>query len=146
MIKKAGSVLGLRLESFESVVERTLNKRLSIIDNDQHPLHHSGQTAEHLSHMLLQLRCPKDTYRKSLLPPHCTITAKTLVIIIIIQSQSTLYVYITFYIDYFFRNVKVVSLYCVATVCNAATLQIGINKVNLSSYLSIAINISSAES
>ncbi|KAI3356958.1 hypothetical protein L3Q82_003595 [Scortum barcoo] len=42
IIKKAGSVLGLRLESFETVVERRmLNRLLSIMDNDQHPLHHT---------------------------------------------------------------------------------------------------------
>ena len=34
IIKKSGSALGLRLESFETVVERrTLNKLLSIMDN-----------------------------------------------------------------------------------------------------------------
>ena len=95
IIKKAGSVLGLRLESFESVVERrTLNKLLSIIDNDQHPLHHTVvRQRSTFSHRLLQLRCPRDRYRKSFLPHAITlyITAKTLVIIII-QSQSTLYV------------------------------------------------------
>ncbi|KAI3354447.1 hypothetical protein L3Q82_018506, partial [Scortum barcoo] len=37
IIKKAGSVLGLRLESFETVVERRmLNRLLSIMDNDHH--------------------------------------------------------------------------------------------------------------
>ena len=48
IIKKAGSVLGCRLDSFETEVERrTLNKLLSIMNNDQHPSH-SRQTAEHL--------------------------------------------------------------------------------------------------
>lgn len=42
IIKKAGSVLGLKLEPLEIVVKRMLlNKMLSIMDNDQHPLHHS---------------------------------------------------------------------------------------------------------
>jgi len=42
IIKKAGSALGLRFESFEIVMERrTLNKLLCIMDNNQHPLHHT---------------------------------------------------------------------------------------------------------
>ena len=56
IIKKAGSVLGRRLESFNTVVERrTLNKLLSIMDNDQ-------TDTENLS-------CHT--------PSHCTIAAKT---------------------------------------------------------------------
>lgn len=40
IIKSAGSVIGLRLESFETMVgRRTLNKLLSTMDNDEHPLH-----------------------------------------------------------------------------------------------------------
>ena len=70
IIKKAGSVLGLRLESFETVVERrTLNKLLSIMDNDQHPLHHTvDRQWSTFSHRLLQLRC-----RKSFLPHAITL-------------------------------------------------------------------------
>ena len=70
IIKKAGSVLGLRLESFESVVERrTLNKLLSIRDNDQHPLYHTVvRERSTFSHRLLQLSCQRDRYRKSFLP------------------------------------------------------------------------------
>ncbi|KAK0139056.1 Somatostatin [Merluccius polli] len=76
IIKKAGSVLGLRLESFESVVERrTLKKLLSIIDNDQHPLHHTVA----FSHRLLQLRCRRDRYRKSFLPHAITLCLKKMV-------------------------------------------------------------------
>ena len=59
IIKKAGSVLGCRLDSFETVVERrTLNKLLSIMDNDQHPLHHTvDRQRSTFSHRLLQLCC-----------------------------------------------------------------------------------------
>ena len=40
LIKKAGSVIGLKPDTFEAVVERrTLNKLLSIMDNPDHPLH-----------------------------------------------------------------------------------------------------------
>ncbi|KAI3355030.1 hypothetical protein L3Q82_017846 [Scortum barcoo] len=58
IIKKAGSVLGFRLESFETVVERRmLNRLLSIMDNDQHPLHHTvDRQRSTFSHRLLQLR------------------------------------------------------------------------------------------
>ncbi len=42
LIKKAGSVIGCRQEIFEPEVERrTLNKMLSIMDNQDHPLHHT---------------------------------------------------------------------------------------------------------
>ena len=74
IIKKAGSVLGLRLQSFESVVERTLKKRFSIIDNDQHPLHHTVvRQRSTFSHRLLQLCCRRDRYRKSFLPHAITL-------------------------------------------------------------------------
>jgi gmma-aminobutyric acid receptor subunit gamma len=70
IIRKAGSVLGLRLESLETVVERrTLKKVLSIMDNKQHPLHHIvDRQRSTFSHRLLQLRCRRDRYRKSFLP------------------------------------------------------------------------------
>ncbi|PWA14793.1 hypothetical protein CCH79_00014439 [Gambusia affinis] len=60
IIRKAISVLGLRLESLETVVERrTLKKVLSIMDNKQHPLHHIvDRQRSTFSHRLLQLRCP----------------------------------------------------------------------------------------
>ena len=75
IIKKAGSVLGLRLESFETVVERrTLNKLLSIMDNDQHPLHHTvDRQRSTFSHRLLLLRCRRDRYRKFFLPHAITL-------------------------------------------------------------------------
>ncbi len=41
LITKAGSIIGCRQETFEAVVERrTLNKLLSTMDNQDHPLHH----------------------------------------------------------------------------------------------------------
>jgi len=57
IIKKTGSALGLRMESFETVVKRrTLNKLLSIMDNDQHTLHHTvDRQRSTFSHRLLQL-------------------------------------------------------------------------------------------
>ena len=70
IIKKTGSVLGLKLESLETVVERRmLNKLLSIMDNKQHPLHQTvDRQRSNFSHRLLQLRCRRDRYRKSFLP------------------------------------------------------------------------------
>lgn len=75
IIKKAGSVLGLKLESFETVMERRkLNKLLSIMDNDQHPLHHTvNRQRSTFSHRLLQLRCRRDRYRKSFRPHAITL-------------------------------------------------------------------------
>ena len=51
LIRKAGSVIGCKQDTFEAVVERrSLNKLLSIMDNPDHPLHppHTGPTEEHL--------------------------------------------------------------------------------------------------
>ena len=40
LIRKAGSVVGVKLDSLEVVAEqRTLNKLLAILDNTSHPLH-----------------------------------------------------------------------------------------------------------
>ncbi|KAM4536419.1 uncharacterized protein PAE49_021037 [Odontesthes bonariensis] len=75
LIKKAGSVIGCKLDSFESVVERrTLNKLLSIMDNPTHPLQQLlvGQQSS-FSNRLIQLHCHKDRFRKSFLPAAITI-------------------------------------------------------------------------
>ena len=56
------------------VERRTLNKLLSIMDNDQHPLHHTvDRQRSTFSHRLLQLRCRRDRYRKSFLPHAITL-------------------------------------------------------------------------
>ncbi|KAM4580370.1 uncharacterized protein PAE49_005246 [Odontesthes bonariensis] len=75
IIRKAGSVLGQKLESLETVVERrTRKKLLSIMDNKQHPLHHTvDRQRSTFSHRLLQLRCRRDRYRKSFLPHAITL-------------------------------------------------------------------------
>ena len=78
IFKKAGFAPGLSLESFETVVERrTLNKLLSIVDNDQRPLHPTvNRQQSTFSHRLLE---GTDTGNLSChMPSHCTITAKTL--------------------------------------------------------------------
>jgi len=79
IIRKAGSALGLRLESFETVVERrTLNKLLSIMDNKQAPLHHTVVRQRNtFSHRLPQLRCQGDRCRKSFLPHAITLYNKS---------------------------------------------------------------------
>ena len=84
IIKKAGSALSLRLEFFETVVERrTLNKLLSTMDNDQPPLHHTVDRQQStFSHRLFQPHAIT----------HCTITAKTL--------KNTAYLYILYCILY----------------------------------------------
>jgi len=77
--EKAGSALGLRLESFDTVVEkRTLNKLLSIMHNNQHPLHHAVvRQWSTFSHSLLQLCCRRDRNRKSFLPHAITLFNKS---------------------------------------------------------------------
>ena len=70
LIRKAGSIIGCRQDTFQSVVERrTLNKLLSIMDNPDHPLHHTiDRQRSTFSRRLRQLRCLKERYRKSFLP------------------------------------------------------------------------------
>jgi len=70
LIRKAGTVIGLKMETFESVMnKRSLNKLLSIMDNPSHPLHKilQGQQSS-FSNRLIQLRCHKEQFKKSLLP------------------------------------------------------------------------------
>ncbi|KAK0135140.1 hypothetical protein N1851_029041 [Merluccius polli] len=78
IIRKAGSVLGFKLVSLESVMERRmLNKLLTIMDNDQHPLYQTVDRQRSIfSHRLLQLRCRRDRYRKSFLPHAITLFNK----------------------------------------------------------------------
>ncbi|KAK0147064.1 RNA-directed DNA polymerase from mobile element jockey [Merluccius polli] len=75
IIRKAGSVLGFKRVSLESVMERRmLNKLLTIMDNDQHPLYQTVDRQRSIfSHRLLQLRCRRDRYRKSFLPQAITL-------------------------------------------------------------------------
>ncbi|XP_068566954.1 uncharacterized protein [Cebidichthys violaceus] len=70
LVKKAGSIIGCKLDSLEQVVERrTLKKLSSILDNQDHPLHHllQGQRST-FSNRMIQLRCHKDRYRRTFLP------------------------------------------------------------------------------
>ena len=63
LIKKAGSVIGCKLDSFEVVVERML------VLVQCPPLHHLvDRQRSTFSSRLVQLRCRKDRYRKSFLP------------------------------------------------------------------------------
>jgi len=49
LVRKAGSVPGVELESFVEVSERRmLRKLLNIMDNTSHPLHATGTLSEHL--------------------------------------------------------------------------------------------------
>lgn len=75
LIKKAGSVIGCKQDSLEAVVERRiLNKLLSIMDNPDHPLHHTlDKQLSSFSNRLIQLRCHKDRYRKSFFPQAITL-------------------------------------------------------------------------
>ena len=70
LIKKAGSVIGCKLDTFQGTVERrTLDKLFSILDNPEHPLHNLlDRQRSTFSNRLIQLRCRKDRYRKSFLP------------------------------------------------------------------------------
>ena len=68
LIRRAGSVIGCKPDTFEVVVERrTLKKLLSIMDRPDHPLH-PVLDQQWSSNRPVQLRRHKDRYRKSFLP------------------------------------------------------------------------------
>ncbi|KAL3065695.1 hypothetical protein OYC64_015782 [Pagothenia borchgrevinki] len=79
LIRKAGSVIGIKLDPFEAVVERrTLNRLLSIMDNPTHPLHlQLDSQRSSFSNRLLQLPCHKDRYWKTFLPTAITLYNKS---------------------------------------------------------------------
>ena len=69
-MKKAGSVVGLKLDSVEDVVERsTLRKVETILKNMDHPLHNTlmDQRANG-GGRLLSLRCRTERFRRSFVP------------------------------------------------------------------------------
>ena len=70
LVKKAGSVLGRRLDPLRSVVERrTLNKLEAIMDNSRHPLHCLlEQQRSSCSSRLLSLCCRTERFRRSFVP------------------------------------------------------------------------------
>lgn len=59
LIEKAGSVIGCKLDTVETVVERrTLTKLLSILDVPDHPLHSLlNRQRSTSSNRFIQLRC-----------------------------------------------------------------------------------------
>ncbi|KAI4896803.1 hypothetical protein NFI96_008132 [Prochilodus magdalenae] len=70
LVKKAGSVLGLELESLTPLAERrALNKLLHIMDNVHHPLHTTIiRQRSSFSGRLLSQSCSTDRLRKSFVP------------------------------------------------------------------------------
>uniref|UniRef100_A0A1A8PFW7 Reverse transcriptase domain-containing protein n=1 Tax=Nothobranchius pienaari TaxID=704102 RepID=A0A1A8PFW7_9TELE len=70
LIRRAGSVLGVRLENLEEVSERRmLKKLLSIMDNPSHPMHaHMMDHRSTRSKRLIAPKCRTDRHRKSFVP------------------------------------------------------------------------------
>ncbi|TWW81868.1 hypothetical protein D4764_01G0016830 [Takifugu flavidus] len=70
LIKKAGSVVGCRLDNLDEVVrDRMVLKLRTIMDSPSHPLHNTvDKLRSSFSNRLLQPRCSKERYRKSFLP------------------------------------------------------------------------------
>ncbi|TWW79918.1 hypothetical protein D4764_10G0009480 [Takifugu flavidus] len=69
-VKKAGSVVGCRLDNLDEVVrDRMVLKVQTIMDSPSHPLHNTvDKLRSSFSSRLLQPRCSKERYRKSFLP------------------------------------------------------------------------------
>ncbi|KAI4895999.1 hypothetical protein NFI96_025282 [Prochilodus magdalenae] len=70
LVRKAGSVLGLELESLTPLAERrALSKLLHIMDNVHHPLHSTIiRQRSSFSGRLLSQSCSTDRLRKSFVP------------------------------------------------------------------------------
>ena len=70
IIKKAGSILGVRLDSLAMVSEsRMLGKLHSILDNNAHPLHQVLTSSRStFSNTLIPPRCNTERHRKYFLP------------------------------------------------------------------------------
>ncbi len=70
LVKKAGSVVGMELETLTSTAEsRTLNRLDSIMDNQHHPLHTIFTNQLSLfSHRLRALTCRTDRLKRSFVP------------------------------------------------------------------------------
>lgn len=70
LVRKAGSVLGLELESLTPLAERrALSKLLNIMDNVHHPLHNTiTMQRSSFSGRLLSQSCSTDRFRKSFVP------------------------------------------------------------------------------
>ena len=74
LIRKARSVIGIKLDPLAVVERRTLNRLLSIMDNPTHPLHlQLDSQRSSFSNRLLQLPCHKDRYCKTFLPTAITL-------------------------------------------------------------------------
>lgn len=70
LIRKASDVVGLKLESFTTVLERRMLFKLrSILDNSSHPLHNTLVSLRStISDRLLHPQCTTERHRKSFLP------------------------------------------------------------------------------
>ena len=70
LIRRAGSVVGMELDSLVTVAEeRTLNRLLAVLDNASHPLHTVIIKQRSLfSGRLLLPKCSTDRLRKSFVP------------------------------------------------------------------------------
>ena len=70
LVRKAGSVVGMELETLTTTAEiRTLNRLDSIIDNQKHPLHKTFINQMSLfSHRLRALPCRTDRLQRSFVP------------------------------------------------------------------------------
>lgn len=70
LVKKAGSVVGIELESLTATAEkRTMSRMLAIMGNDRHPLHSTfSKQRRRFSSRLLSLSCSIDRLRRSFVP------------------------------------------------------------------------------
>ena len=70
IVKKAGSVMGVRMDSLEDVVERSTMRMVeAILNNVDHPLHDTFEDQRSSSsHRLLSLHCRTERFRRSFVP------------------------------------------------------------------------------
>ncbi len=70
LVRKASSVVGLELDSLESVAERRMKDKIkAILENPSHPLHDElWQMGSSFSHRIIPPRCKTERFRRSFVP------------------------------------------------------------------------------
>ena len=70
LVKRASSVVGLKLDSLEAVAERRMRGKINaILCNPSHPLYDElWQLGSSFSHRLIPPRCKTERFRRSFIP------------------------------------------------------------------------------
>jgi len=69
LVKKAGSVVGRRLDPLSAVVEQWMRRKFySVLENNKHPLHSMAGQRSSCSERHISVRCGTERFRRSIVP------------------------------------------------------------------------------